>query len=44
MRVDIYKVWPDGYRAMQQLETAVRECGLETSLIELVKTRASRRL
>ncbi len=29
------------YRAMSQLEYAVRNCGLESSLIELVKIRAS---
>ncbi|HEY5004072.1 MAG TPA: carboxymuconolactone decarboxylase family protein, partial [Ktedonobacteraceae bacterium] len=29
------------YRAMSQLEHAVRNCGLESSLIELVKIRAS---
>ena len=40
-RVDVYKVWPEGYRAMQQLELAVRGSGLELPLIELVKTRAS---
>jgi AhpD family alkylhydroperoxidase len=41
MRVDVYKVWPEGYQAMQQLEMAVRSSGLEHSLLELVKTRAS---
>jgi AhpD family alkylhydroperoxidase len=40
-RVDVYRVWPEGYQAMQQLEQAVRGSGLEHSLLELVKTRAS---
>jgi AhpD family alkylhydroperoxidase len=37
----VYKVWPEGYRAMQQLEAAVRGSGLEHALLELVKTRVS---
>ena len=37
----MYRAWPDGYQAMQQLEAAVRDSGLEHSLLELVKTRAS---
>ena len=41
MRVDVYKAWPEGYRAMSALEEAVRSSGLEVSLIELVKTRVS---
>jgi AhpD family alkylhydroperoxidase len=40
-RIDVYKAWPDGYAAMQQLEAAVRASGLEHSLLELVKTRVS---
>ena len=40
-RVDVYRTWPEGYQAMQQLEQAVRSSGLEHSLLELVKTRAS---
>ena len=38
--MDVYRVWPEGYQAMQQLEQAVRGSGLEHSLLELVKTRA----
>ncbi len=41
MRVDVYEVWPDGYKAVAALEQAVRASGLEHSLLELVKTRAS---
>ena len=37
----MYRAWPDGYTAMQGLEAAVRASGLEHSLLELVKTRAS---
>jgi len=37
----MYRVWPEGYQAMQALEAAVRSSGLEHSLLELVKTRAS---
>jgi AhpD family alkylhydroperoxidase len=33
--------WPDGYRALQLLSEAVRGCGLEPTLLELVKMRAS---
>ena len=40
-RVDVYRSWPEGYQAMQQLEQTVRASGLEHSLLELVKTRAS---
>jgi AhpD family alkylhydroperoxidase len=32
---------PDGLKAMMGLEGYVRRCGLESSLLELVKTRAS---
>lgn len=41
LRVDVYGAWPDGFRAMGQLEMAVRASGIEHSLLELVKTRAS---
>ena len=37
----MYRAWPEGYQAMQGLEAAVRASGLEHSLLELVKTRAS---
>ena len=32
---------PDGYKALSGVETYLRQCGLERSLIELVKMRAS---
>ena len=41
VRMDYAKAFPEGYRAMSQLERAVRESGLEPVLLELVKTRAS---
>lgn len=40
-RLDGYKASPDVLKAMMGLEQAVRDSGLEYSLIELVKTRAS---
>lgn len=40
-RLDPYKTDPASLRAMYALEDHVRNCGLEYSLIELVKTRAS---
>ena len=40
-RLDISKVAPDVYKAMSALEACVRKSGLESSLLELVKTRAS---
>jgi AhpD family alkylhydroperoxidase len=39
--MDLYKIAPQGTAAMRGLEKYVRECGLEHSLLELVKTRAS---
>jgi AhpD family alkylhydroperoxidase len=39
--MDYMKIAPDGYQAMSALESYVRQCGLEHSLLELVKTRAS---
>ncbi len=41
MRVDYTEVTPGAYRAMGQLEHYVRHCGLEPSLLELVKIFAS---
>ena len=41
MRIDYAKVAPGALEAMQGLEKYVRQCGLEPSLIELVKLRAS---
>jgi AhpD family alkylhydroperoxidase len=40
-RLDPNKAAPDAMKAMRELEAYIRGCGLETSLIELVKTRAS---
>src|SRR3954453_4464481 len=40
-RLDYTKASPKAYKAMAKLEAYVRHCGLEASLIELVKTRAS---
>jgi AhpD family alkylhydroperoxidase len=40
-RLNPYQAAPDAMKAMMALETYVRGCGLEQSLIELVKTRAS---
>jgi len=40
-RLDYEKASPEGYRAMLGLERFVQQCGLEHSLIELVKMRAS---
>jgi AhpD family alkylhydroperoxidase len=40
-RIDPSKVSPDAYRAIMGVELFVRGSGLETSLIELIKLRAS---
>ena len=40
-RMDYMKIAPDGYKAMSTLESYVCQSGLEHSLLELVKTRAS---
>ena len=40
-RLDYQKVASGAFRAMLGMENHVRQCGLEHSLIELVKTRAS---
>ncbi len=40
-RLKSAEVDPEGYRAMVNLERYVRACGLELSLLELVKIRAS---
>ncbi|MBL3555221.1 MULTISPECIES: carboxymuconolactone decarboxylase family protein [Marinobacter] len=40
-RLNAYKASPDAIAAMTRLEEYVRDCGLEESLIHLVKTRAS---
>ena len=40
-RIDFPKTAPGAYMAMRGLEAYVRQCGLEPSLLDLVKTRAS---
>ncbi len=40
-RLDYVKAAPGGYRAMAGLERYIHTCGLESSLIELIKLRAS---
>ena len=40
-RIHYTQVAPDGYKAMAGLEQYARRSGLESSLLELVKTRAS---
>lgn len=40
-RLNYAKVAPEGYKTMLALENYLKHCGLEPSLLELVKTRAS---
>lgn len=40
-RLNYWKASPDGINAFRRLNTYVERCGLEYSLLELVKTRAS---
>jgi AhpD family alkylhydroperoxidase len=40
-RIDYATAAPSAYQALRGLEAYVRSCGLEASLLELVKTRAS---
>ncbi len=40
-RLNYVSVAPDAYKAMSGLETYVKHCGLEKSLLELIKTRSS---
>ncbi len=40
-RIEYGKVAPDGMKAMLALESYIRQCGLEDSLLELVKLNAS---
>jgi AhpD family alkylhydroperoxidase len=40
-RIDYRKAAPGAYQAMQGIEAYVRACGLESSLLELVKIRVS---
>jgi AhpD family alkylhydroperoxidase len=37
----MFRSWPDGYAALQRLSGIVKASGLESSLLELVKMRAS---
>jgi len=40
-RIDFYQIAPDAVGAMRSLEIYLSKCGLEKSLIDLVKLRAS---
>ena len=40
-RLNAYEAAPDAMRAVQRVESYIQQCGLEKSLIELVKMRAS---
>ncbi len=40
-RIQYGKVAPQGFRAVMQLDDYVKHCGLEASLLELIKVRAS---
>ncbi|MBJ7312626.1 carboxymuconolactone decarboxylase family protein [Rugamonas sp. CCM 8940] len=40
-RIDFYTASPEGFKAMLAFEAAVSKLGLETSLLELVRLRAS---
>lgn len=40
-RINPYKAAPDAMKPLEALETYIQNCGLEQSLIELVKIRAS---
>jgi AhpD family alkylhydroperoxidase len=40
-RLNAYEAAPDAMRAVQRVEGYIQQCGLEKSLIELVKMRAS---
>ncbi len=40
-RLDYSKTAPEGLKALRNLQTYIDNCGLEHSLLELVKTRAS---
>jgi alkylhydroperoxidase family enzyme len=39
--LNAYKAAPDAMRAVQRVEAYIQQCGLEKSLVELVKMRAS---
>ena len=40
-RIAYYKITPDGFKPLLALENYLHQCGLEQSLLELVKLRAS---
>lgn len=40
-RINYAKAFPEGIQALRNLERSIRESGLEFSILELVKTRAS---
>ena len=40
-RINMKTISPGGYKAMTALETYVRDCGLESSLLELLRIRVS---
>src|SRR5258708_32112412 len=40
-RIAYYKIAPEGLKHLVALESYLRQCGLEKSLLELVKLRAS---
>ena len=40
-RLDLYRLWPEGGRAMFAFEKAVVASGLEPTLLELLRMRAS---
>jgi hypothetical protein len=42
-RIAYYKLAPDGIKHLQALERYLGDCGLEKSIIELVKMRASQK-
>jgi AhpD family alkylhydroperoxidase len=41
MRIDLYRPWPAGYKAMLAFEAAVADSGFDPDLLELVKIRVS---
>jgi AhpD family alkylhydroperoxidase len=40
-RIDVYRVWSDGYRALHALYRAVDSSGLEPALLDLLRMRVS---
>ncbi len=41
VRMEHWKVAPGGFRAMSSLETYLRDCGIDKSLLHMIKLRAS---